>query len=370
MNSNNIYVEQLADGVRYRMPYCDPLTHKTKRVSVKMPKDTPRNRHLAEDILVEKVENLCCVSKNTNITIQKAVELYLADKKNDLKPSTFVVNSCLLKKVVEYFEKGTILNEIPLVVFKNALRETSVSDCDYNNKLKALKTFLSWAYTNDLLTDSKIISKLSKKELEKSDEIMFLEQDEIQPFLEELKRDELYYLMAKFTILSGLRIGEVIALEIDDIKPTYINVNKTYAHALKAIQTAKTADSMRYVSINTELLECIKEIKRYRTAVMSAYGFLSTHLFFNNKGEYAQYQGYRRALKQAGMRSIGREVKPHQLRHTHASMLLASGVSLDTISRRLGHADTKITESIYIHVTDRLREHDNKELSKIHIIGI
>ena len=55
----------------------------------------------------------------------------------------------------------------------------------------------------------------------------------------------------------------------------------------------------------------------------------------------------------------------HVLRHTHASLLLAEGISIDTISRRLGHENSKITREIYLHVTEKLKEKDNSTLKNI-----
>lgn len=45
----------------------------------------------------------------------------------------------------------------------------------------------------------------------------------------------------------------------------------------------------------------------------------------------------------------------HDLGHTHASLLLEQGVSIDTISRRLGHENSVITRKIYLHVTKNLK---------------
>jgi integrase len=46
----------------------------------------------------------------------------------------------------------------------------------------------------------------------------------------------------------------------------------------------------------------------------------------------------------------GRRINLHTLRHTHASSLIAAGVDILTISRRLGHANPKITLSVYGHL--------------------
>lgn len=53
---------------------------------------------------------------------------------------------------------------------------------------------------------------------------------------------------------------------------------------------------------------------------------------------------------------------------TCASLFLANGVSVDTISRRLGHSDSKITKEIYLHMTGKLKQADEIALSRTVIL--
>lgn len=48
----------------------------------------------------------------------------------------------------------------------------------------------------------------------------------------------------------------------------------------------------------------------------------------------------------------------HGLRHTHASVLLANGVSVASLSKRLGHADITTTQKVYVHVIQELEDRD------------
>ena len=73
-------------------------------------------------------------------------------------------------------------------------------------------------------------------------------------------------------------------------------------------------------------------------------------------------------LKENSLRILGREITPHALRHTHASLLLEQGISIDTISRRLGHENSDVTREIYLHVTKKLQEKDNQQIAKISIL--
>ena len=76
------------------------------------------------------------------------------------------------------------------------------------------------------------------------------------------------------------------------------------------------------------------------------------------------YYTYNKYLKENALKAIGRSITAHTLRHTHASLLLAKGIDVDTISRRLGHEDSRITKEIYLHVTKDLKELDNKQMGK------
>ena len=62
-----------------------------------------------------------------------------------------------------------------------------------------------------------------------------------------------------------------------------------------------------------------------------------------------------RHCKQAGVPVIS----IHGLRHTHASLLLFAGVSIASVSKRLGHASMNTTQEIYLHV---IRELENKDV--------
>ena len=68
------------------------------------------------------------------------------------------------------------------------------------------------------------------------------------------------------------------------------------------------------------------------------------------------------------MRVLDRSITAHALRHTHASLLLAQGVDVDTIARRLGHENSKITKEIYLHITQQLKERDNEQIKKIQML--
>ena len=88
---------------------------------------------------------------------------------------------------------------------------------------------------------------------------------------------------------------------------------------------------------------------------------------FSRNGTYIHYYSYNKYLRENSKRVLGRAITPHALRHTHASLLLEQGISIDTISRRLGHENSKVTKEIYLHVTKKLTEKDNEQIAKVSI---
>ena len=91
---------------------------------------------------------------------------------------------------------------------------------------------------------------------------------------------------------------------------------------------------------------------------------------------YKQYQHTDKRLFDIGSNGINKDMRAvakqldiksvtyHALRHTHASMLLANGVSMQYVSERLGHANLAITEKVYSHLlNDKRQEEETKAMA-------
>jgi integrase len=66
----------------------------------------------------------------------------------------------------------------------------------------------------------------------------------------------------------------------------------------------------------------------------------------------------KRLLKKAG---INKNITPHSLRHTHTSLLIATGVEVKEIQQRLSHTDINTTMNIYAHMTANIEENSSKQ---------
>ena len=96
-----------------------------------------------------------------------------------------------------------------------------------------------------------------------------------------------------------------------------------------------------------------------------------TDLFMSDDyGKYISYDAYAKYFRENTERFLGRRLTPHSLRHTHTALLAEAGVSLDVISRRLGHANSGVTRDVYMHVTNKMRDRDRERLKSVKMLDI
>jgi len=337
--------------------YTDPITGKQKKISVTIPRDTRTARKEAQGILDQKIEAILGKTDYDNMTFGELCERYIESL--SLKPSSIIT----IKKVIRRLkEKINPLSRI------NALNAAYISDClkdeqpvRYNTCINRFKTIMRYGYSHDYVKDISWIAKIqSKKDNRKARiEDKYLEQSELNLLLKNMTYKN--RLMTQFLVLSGLRIGEALALTKDDVDTTYIHVTKTVDIITGDVfDTPKTTDSIRDVFIQPELAGVIKEIRKWRMEDMMKRGY-RTDLLFSR----ISYSAYRQHIRKHAKEVLGKNVTPHTLRHTHASLLAASGMSLEAIARRLGHADSDITKEVYLHVTEKLRKKEEAQLSKV-----
>ncbi len=347
--------------------YKDPLTDKLKKVSVTMDKNTAATRKLALDELNRKIKEATSTYVTDNITLKQLYDLYISYQKEHVKASTVRRNECTLKSVVSILGKDTIADRLTSQYIKDKLCSQGDKSDNYVRRFKAM---ITWGYENEHIENVSYLRKL-KVINDKSARIKvkgkFLETDELRTLLEHMENSvpEWYYL-TKFMVLSGLRVGEAISLNKSDVGK-YISVNKTFDPTNKIFTSPKTDDSVREVYVQPELEELIKNIKVYiRTSERESK--ISSPLFMHRNGKMLQYYTYNKYLKETSEKVLGRQITTHVLRHTHTSLLAAQGVDLETIARRLGHSDSRITKEIYLHVTKELRERDNLQVHNTKIL--
>ncbi len=158
---------------------------------------------------------------------------------------------------------------------------------------------------------------------------------------------------------TGARRGEIAALtwaDIDlDAKTMTIrrSLEQTRAHGIRP-KTPKTKAGVRTISLPAVAVDALREhrIKTLELRVALGAGALPADapVFGSIEGDWPNPENitdhWRRTVKALGLP----KVTFHALRHCHASALIAAGLDVITISRRLGHSKASITLDVYGHL--------------------
>jgi integrase len=368
-----VWIEETKNGKFKAVErYEDYLTGKQKKVSVTIEKNTAQSRKLAQAALNEKIKERQLITvpvQKQELTLKELIKEYRKDQEDSVRKSTYKRNYHSCNTFMKMFGEDTLVNRMTAKFVRDSLKATGKSPGTMNEHITRFKALIRWGYKNDLVSDISFLDKIESfkdKPHKEKIEDKYLEVSEIKIVLKNMHikkwRD-----FTEFMILSGLRPGEAFALTPNDIdlKNRIISVNKTYDANNKIITPPKNSSSIREVYIQDELIGLCRELKKNALIYRLANG--CDALFQDDYGRL-EYYAFKKYLKKITLESIDHEITPHALRHTHASLLLEQGVSIDVISRRLGHENSKITREIYLHVTEKLKEKDNQTVAAIHIL--
>lgn len=359
------------DKYKYIERYTDPLTGKYRRVSVVLDKNTAQAKKQAQSVLAEKIRQAMDPQPET-ITLAELIEKYRAEQKRTVKPSTYRRNYFFGESVKKTFGSGSRIDALTANYIRETIIALDKTPDQKNELLKRLKSILRWGYTHDYVGDISYLDKVErfKTESHRSKiEDKFLEAEEVAALLQGMTHP-IWKPVTKILVLSGLRFGELAALKREDVdtKNRVIHVRATYDANNKLETTPKTEESSRDVYMQDELLSVIRHVKAAMLSQQIATGLSSPLFMTDQDGEHIKYYTYRKYFQENAIRLIGRDITPHILRHTHASLLMEQGIDIDTISRRLGHSDNKVTKEIYLHVTKKLKEKEQNQIREIKIL--
>ena len=324
-----------------------------RTVSVTFEKDNAKTRKQAQNALNARISELTGNTDNVkHMPLSALCAAYIAHQRAHVAPQTVKGDEFALKAIIDMLGEDTDINIIDARMITEALDASGETPTRKNYRLKTIKKLFRWAFRYEYIKKGDWVMKLKRyKDNEKSRrEFKYLEQAELKKLLDAMTIDK-YRLLTEFLALTGLRIGEALALTADDFDLTNrkISINKTLSLVTNEIGDPKTDDSNRVIHMQTELLPVVNAIlPECFTAV--------------------NYPAYCKYLKTTTMKVLGRSLTPHALRHTHISLLAAHRVPLDSIAHRCGHSDSDITRKIYMHVTQKMKDDEAAMLDAIKML--
>lgn len=152
--------------------------------------------------------------------------------------------------------------------------------------------------------------------------------------------------MLELMFATGLRVSEITELDINsiDFKENYV---RCFGKGKKE----------RIVPMSDYTCNLLKEyIEIYRPMLLK--GFLTDKVFISSYGKPITRQSVFKIIKKlADEKKIKKEISPHTLRHTFATVLLENGADLRSIGEMLGHENIKTTQ-IYTHLSNNKKRED------------
>lgn len=191
-------------------------------------------------------------------------------------------------------------------------------------------------------------------------EMRALDADEVNRLLdaaEGTRFSALWHLL----VVTGIRPGEALGLRWSDIDGNKLRVQRALAQTAKGPQLSETKTSLsrRVIPLSPKTLEVLKHHRRTQAAErLAAKSFAEMDLVFcTSEGRPLEWRVIaRRHFKPLIARAGIDGLRPYDLRHTHATLLLRENMHPKIVSERLGHASTKMTLDVYSHVTPNMQD--------------
>ena len=220
---------------------------------------------------------------------------------------------------------------------------------------KNFHTIMKYAYNNDIISTNpcdKIKLQLPKQVETSKHFYNKQEYNKLLELLEDVPLDK--QVAIHLALKTGMRRSELWGLKWQDVdldnKVIVCNKTRQKIGNIMRVLPTKNQSSIRTISIPTSLVRLLKKYKK-----------VSESEFILTMDYDSITKWFRDWLKYNGLPHI----KFHDLRHTHATLLLAEGIDIKTIQHRLGHSDIHTTLNTYAHFVDEQDFKASKVLDKI-----
>jgi len=279
----------------------------------------------------------------TKITLEQWIADYLM---------TYKAKTVRPKTMLRYFNTANQLKDISHIKLEDLTTHKLQQFFNKQNKLSysslvKIQRLLNAALEKAVACDALIKNPMLGVELpqvERPQQVLAFTDEQIDALLNAAASSRYYkWLLSpiELALYCGLRLGEVFGLRVQDVG--YDSNSITICNSLQAIGSKlidsplKTEKSYRTIGVPKEIIDRLPHPK-------------DGYIFHTKDGNAISPNNFHRAwaklLNEAGLDT---HLHFHALRHTHATKLIAAGVPIPNVSRRLGHSNITTTLNIYTH---------------------
>ena len=286
-------------------------------------------------------------SANPDMTFQNLYEIYMEDMAARLKQSTLLTKKAVLQTHILPFFGSKPINEIKASDVRRWQAKLMSSPNNYSQTyLKKINTEL-----NSIINYAKRFYDLNTNPCgkagtigkAKAEEMDYWTYDEYIAFRDGVKDKSLSYICFEVLYWTGIREGELLALSPADIDldNKTISINRTYQRieGKDVFTSPKTRKSKRKIPIPDFLCQ---ELSDY---IQSRYMLDADERLFPVTKSYLSHEMIR-GCKNTGVKKI----RIHDIRHSHASLLINQGCDALMLADRLGHEKVSTTLNTYSHL--------------------
>ena len=296
-----------------------------------------------------------------DMSLEDFTDIYFQDKKKELKERTVQNKKYMIKKyIIPKIGKMKVseVTTADIVHWQNHIVDLGLSATYQrmlDNQLRALFSHAVKIY-NLKESPCKRAGRIGAADAKHID---YWELDEYNQFIASFDNGDKYIVLFDMLFWTGIRIGEALALTENDFdfSKNTVTISKTYFRnkGKDLITEPKTEGSNRKVAI-PEFLKT--EIENY---ILRLYKYPKTERLFPVTIRAVEKVMVRHIMKCDGLNRI----RVHDLRHSHASVLINNGVQPKMIQERLGHSSITMTLNKYSHLYESEQQRLVEALEKI-----
>lgn len=371
-------------GVRFGKRYQDPLTGAWKTATVTAKKDNRHTRNLAEVALEKKIQKKQSeitgkFNLHRDMTLGQLYDIYIKEKSITWRINTKKAYLTSYKKFFQDFSRDIKITKItPLVMmnyFDNLNHDVlEIVKGKAPSKGPAIHT-ISGAKVYYARISTMFNFAVRKQFLKKNPcreahidwpkdnhhiaiEKKYLDEDELVMVLDWYRKN--YPVLAdifEWQYLTGLRFGEAIGLQVKNIDTqaktalicgTVVPGNDSYSDQVKQ-PTTKTDSSYRTIHLSDRAMNIFYKRSKGKKK--------SDFLFTRKNGKLPVIQSVEGTFKRFRKHhDLDKILTTHTFRHTHVSKLAELGAPLYLIQHDVGHSRSKITQQVYLHVTQKAEQ--------------
>lgn len=295
-----------------------------------------------------------------DITIERAYFNYIEYAKLHLKPTTILnIERKFKLHIIPYIGNLNIyeFSEDNYLYWQRCIRNLDYSK-SFNKAIQSLlKNFfdyLSLLYKIDNIP-KKVKDFTTYNNVKKSD-IDVLKYKDFKKFIKGTKKDILYNTLFEFLYFTGVRKGELLALNWNDLNKRYISISKTitkeFFNGKRIITDPKTKNSIRTIKLDYKTYRKLLKLKKYY--IKTDKNFNSNYFIFGGSKPIATTTLDRKKNYYFDKANLKR-IRIHDFRHSHATLLYKNKCDIKLIQQRLGHSNIDTTLNTYVHFGNEKR---------------